>query len=342
MRCCSKCFNNHYLTKEIENSLKVEETQCDFCGSFEKTIPSYQLADKFLPFIDLYEQNPNGKKIAELLQCDWGISEHLSLDIFSCLIDSITENEFSNKFYVSRERMSINSIDTWNKFKEELQHSNRFFPTKYIDLDEIQNALRYMKAVDVPKKLYRARVSDGNSFPSDKMLAPPKKLVGNGRANPVGIPYLYTATDINTAISELRPHKGDFISVIELTVNTDNLDIADLSTPRFTSYLFRLNEDQLSELQSQIEFIKHLGEVLSQPVLPNKAELEYLPTQFLCELIKSTNVGMSENKQFDGVMFKSSLGDGKNIALFNYENNIFAGDVQLYQVDDIKYHHSEH
>jgi hypothetical protein len=56
-------------------------------------------------------------------------------------------------------------------------------------------------------------------------------------------------------------------------------------------------------------FLGHLCAALSKPVLPHKKDLEYLPTQYLCELIKDTN--------FDGIAFKSSLGKGDNYVIFN-------------------------
>ena len=56
---------------------------------------------------------------------------------------------------------------------------------------------------------------------------------------------------------------------------------------------------------------------LSKPVLPREADLEYLPSQYLCEFVK--HVG------FQGITFKSSLSNGDNYALFNDDGLVYVG-----------------
>ncbi|MEE2026036.1 RES family NAD+ phosphorylase, partial [Alkalimonas mucilaginosa] len=68
-------------------------------------------------------------------------------------------------------------------------------------------------------------------FEPTEMLAPPKDLVGNGRANPAGIPYLYVASDEVTAVSEIRPHTGEIVNVAEIQLET-SLKLIDLREPR--------------------------------------------------------------------------------------------------------------
>ena len=43
----------------------------------------------------------------------------------------------------------------------------------------------------------------------------------NGRANPVGIPYWYGATDPETAVAEVRPWKGAILTVAMLQATRD-------------------------------------------------------------------------------------------------------------------------
>jgi len=47
------------------------------------------------------------------------------------------------------------------------------------------------------------------------MGAPPNEKVSDGRGNPKGISYLYTANSIETAIYEVRPYLEDKITVAE-------------------------------------------------------------------------------------------------------------------------------
>ncbi|MDC4227713.1 MAG: RES family NAD+ phosphorylase [Candidatus Manganitrophus sp.] len=67
--------------------------------------------------------------------------------------------------------------------------------------------------------LYRARIQiDDSAIHLSEMGRPPAELARNGRANPVGIPYLYVASTPETAIAETRPHPGDLISVAKFKV----------------------------------------------------------------------------------------------------------------------------
>jgi len=71
------------------------------------------------------------------------------------------------------------------------------------------------------------------------------------------------------------------------------------------------DESEISMLRNDIEFLDKLGEELTRPVLPRSAAFDYVPSQYLCEYVKVCG--------FDGVMYRSSVGDGVNLALFNPE-----------------------
>ncbi|PZR22098.1 MAG: hypothetical protein DI539_06475, partial [Flavobacterium psychrophilum] len=58
-------------------------------------------------------------------------------------------------------------------------------------------------------------------YSGDKIGAPPPNIVGTGRINRPGVSYLYCATDEYTAISEIRPHPGDVVSIGKFIVDKD-------------------------------------------------------------------------------------------------------------------------
>lgn len=62
------------------------------------------------------------------------------------------------------------------------------------------------------------------------------------------------------------------------------------------------------------------------------SEIDYIPTQYICELIKV--------KGFDGIKFKSSLGKGNHILLFT-SKNVRIQKVKLARVKDIIYEFEE-
>ena len=66
---------------------------------------------------------------------------------------------------------------------------------------------------------------------------------------------------------------------------------------------------QIAQLRADLPFLERLGEELTRPVQPSGAAIDYIPSQYLCEFIKK--------KGFDGVVYRSSISDGINLALFN-------------------------
>ena len=155
---------------------------------------------------------------------------------------------------------------------------------------------------------------------------PPEKSVA-GRANPIGISYLYAASDKDTAIAELRPHKQHSITVVTISVDS-SIKLADLRSPKLSISPFRFIGENLSENVNNIHFLEHLSAELVKPVLPKDSNLEYLTTQYLCELIKSCG--------FDGIIYKSSVGRGDNYAFFSSDKLVFKS-VKMSQIESIKY-----
>ncbi|GAE32812.1 hypothetical protein JCM9152_4381 [Halalkalibacter hemicellulosilyticusJCM 9152] len=126
----------------------------------------------------------------------------------------------------------------WASFKEELKHTNRFFPsTKNDVLNESFNDVLKYRTTYLTKglNLYRARLG---KQAIDKMKAPPVYLAKSGRANPHGISYLYCATDEPTCVAEIRPWKGANITVTELNLNTE-LKIVNLLKGQLCPFLFQ-------------------------------------------------------------------------------------------------------
>jgi hypothetical protein len=145
--------------------------------------------------------------------------------------------------------------------------------------------------------------------PADQMGAPPKGTASHGRANPAGIPYLYLGSTPTTAVSEIRPHTGEIACVAEFSTPPD-LKVVDLRRPRKTVSPFLLPDAMdVARMRSDLPFLERLGEELTRPVLPHAAAIDYTPSQYLCEFIKK--------RGYDGVVYRSSVSDGINLALFS-------------------------
>ncbi|MCY4350376.1 MAG: RES family NAD+ phosphorylase [Thiotrichales bacterium] len=162
---------------------------------------------------------------------------------------------------------------------------------------------------EVPPSWHRARIENGAvQFAETDMGAPPPEKAGPGRANPAGIPYLYLASAPETAIAEVRPQKGEVLTVAEFTIEGPR-PIIDLRNPRKSITPFGMEDDDILELRENINFLEELGRELSAPVLPDGAAIDYIPSQYLCELIKKLG--------YHGVVYNSSACDGMNLALFD-------------------------
>jgi len=212
---------------------------------------------------------------------------------------------------------------------KELKHRNRFFPNDAPDKNHLEPFGKYIGKINNKnsQKFYRARINTSNNpFKIKEMGKPPKNLVSNGRANPIGIPYLYVASSIDTAISEIRGHKSEIITIVEYQIKS-NLELADLRDPKSTISPFELNDDnELEMIYKNLPFLTLLGNELSKPIIPREANLEYLPSQYLCELLKLIG--------FHGIIYKSSVSDGNNYVIFK-DNKLKATNTYQYQIVNV-------
>ncbi|MDD3052626.1 MAG: RES family NAD+ phosphorylase, partial [Candidatus Cloacimonetes bacterium] len=135
------------------------------------------------------------------------------------------------------------------------------------------------------------------------------------------------ASDVDTAISEIRPHKGEKVTVAEFKMFRD-LELADLRDPKESISPFQLNDDnELELIYKNLSYLTMLGNELSKPIIPQEVNLEYLPSQYLCELIKQIG--------FHGIIYKSSVSNGNNFVIFNDEK-LDVINCSYYEITDTK------
>jgi len=150
---------------------------------------------------------------------------------------------------------------------------------------------------------------------SPERMRPLANRAKEGRANPQGIPYLYLASQRETAMKEVRPWIGSYISVAQFkmirTLRVVNFvmpeDKPGASNPLDHMYF---DEEPSPEKREQAVW-SQIDLAFARPVDRNDDTADYAPTQILAELFKS--------KGFDGIAYRSSLGKGYNIVLFDTE-----------------------
>jgi len=140
-----------------------------------------------------------------------------------------------------------------------------------------------------------------------KRMKPLKDRAKEGRANPKGIPYLYVATDPETAAAEVRPWIGERISVGQFKIRRPlcvvNCTIHDKAG------LVYVGEEPSPEKREESVW-SSIDKAFATPVTSADNLADYAPTQIIAELFKVKG-------GFDGIKYRSSLGPGYNIALFD-------------------------
>lgn len=317
MYCCPNCFNDWFLkTFIIEQSTR--KGTCTFCESENSELLNPgDLEEKFVGVLNTYEPTEDGQLLHELIQQEWKSFNLPTVKIQDLLIEIHGyEYQTNPSFFDAPVSSSIDNSSglrlesEWDNFIDYIKHQNRFFSSDALDLDRIKLLFEEQK-IEYPrgKTLYRARISN-SKLPTDKMGAPPKKLASPGRANPMGIPYTYLAHDIDTTLYESRASLLDMVTVGEFKVKNKVKLLSMRDIDSFSPYQ---GEDNVGDFLSYKVFLNRLEKALSTPVRREDKDLDYIPTQYICEFVK--------NNGFDGVEFRSSLHqEGINVVIFDGEN----------------------
>ena len=148
-----------------------------------------------------------------------------------------------------------------------------------------------------------------DAFDPERMV-PKAEFVGDGRVNPKGIPCLYLASTQEAAVAEVRPWVGSYISLAQFKVMRDVVIVDCTKDKRqFPNWLLHKTPQEIpAEKREEIAW-GDIGYAFSRPVTPDEPVTEYVPTQILAEEFRA--------RGFDGIVYRSLLGGGLNIALFD-------------------------
>ncbi len=329
MYCCPECFGDRGLRKSII-ALHLVVGKCSYCDSENvPVIEPAKLSDYFETVISAYRENAGGKLLVSLFREDWGTFGHPRMDDFRAkdlLAEILDDREIVRHTFSPAYGLGVDWVRAWESLRNELMYRNRFFPEVGIDMGWFEAILvdLTLELHEVSRAWYRARIqADDTAFPIGEMRAPPPRKASPGRANPAGIPYLYLGSKPITAIAEVRPHTGDVVCVADFTI-PDDLRLVDLRAPRrMVSPFLKGDAAEIGKMRSALPFLERLGDDLTTPILPHAAAIDYTPSQYLCEFIKKST--------YDGVIYRSSVSDGINLALFNPARAI-PGSVRQHKV----------
>lgn len=312
---CSNCFTDTELTGFIQTKNQISD--CDCCGAKNiAVLPFEELLDFFKELLDNFQKSERGSGITALIQSNWSFFKDLAIGdkIINNALNQLN-SVFSNcDELVNFSDEIIENVDYWQKLKEQLKWEKRYltdinFLTDDLGWDGFFESKTVIGKEDI---LYRARLhsnADSEAFTEENMFCPPKRIAGGGRANPSGIPYLYLSDNEETILYEIRASYLDEITVASFGLADhieENIVISD-----FTEVPSLYTSNEINKRIKSTLLKKIISRDLSTPMRRYDSDLDYIPTQFICEFIKVfTNV--------QGIKFRSSLNNvGNNLVLFD-------------------------
>lgn len=349
MNCCTNCFSDPEIIGFIQSNSTVIG-QCQFCKCENvQIIEAKDLGETFEPVISLFKTIaelkitvPNEELLFQKLQANWNIFNIPDEQVIQSLLANIVSESHTADTPLLTTPVELearfNPIlradqheSKWTSFAEEIKFKNRFFLTETIDLPLLANLLEnFSTRYDVGAVFYRARVSTKLGFNIKDMGKPPIEKAASGRANPIGIPYLYVATTQETAVYESRPSFLDYITIAELHLNKALHIIRLREITALSPFIFG---EHIENYIIHQKYLYRLEQELSKPVRRFDKELDYLPSQYLCEYVKSLG--------YDAIEYSSALKfGGINLAIFNEEKlDIVKSEVVEISNVDLDFNH---
>lgn len=312
---CKNCFADKELIGFIVS--QNQRGDCNCCNSKNvEIIAVEELLDFFKELFDNFQSKADGQSLISLIQGNWSLFSnlHCGNKILNFVLDKLGSSITSSEELVDFNDEILENINYWFKLKEQLKWEKRYFT----NIDYLTNDLGwdsfFESKVVIQKEdvFYRARLhgsADKNAFTSAEMFCPPKEISSAGRANPIGIPYLYLSDNDETILYEIRASYLDDVTVASFTIKQqieEDIIISDFTESPTLYHPNEVNKKIKSTLLKQL-----ISRDLSKPMRRYDSELDYIPTQFICEFIKIfTNV--------QGIKFRSSLHKpGNNLVIFN-------------------------
>lgn len=341
MNCCKNCFRNEHVIAVIEKNDTIGD--CDHCDAKATyIIPESEIGPYLYACIrKAYEPRRYGQakdsciSVREIF--DWQgvfsgeIYEWDLVDDLICSIGNESLDEFDEPLFKPSDLYRLLDEETerhfndysmsWGEFKDQILHYARFFDiggesgTRERLLSSIRELLPFLEhTIPAGTMLWRSRECDIDIVDSDsrylgnELGPPPPAFASNGRMNPRGIPYFYTAEDANTAIIESRSRFGfsnvhaRFETIVPIRVVDINRSLAFRPKNIFDPE-YRHEEHWVSS------FLYDFHCEISRPITDAGALLDYVPTQVFSEYIRYLG--------YNGIRFRSSVHNGgTNCVLF--------------------------
>ena len=355
MKCCPKCFSDDVLSYFVESLSQGETGTCDFCRSENVPLftlmPECELSASFERLFDVIVPKDSVDRsrtlsepgsLIKVFSSTWNIFSFSDEVLIQKLLSEMFGAEewfkilLDCKVVVSPgkgdrplEEYSIFGSADWNEFSTSIMHKSRFF-TSLANNDVFEDLLKAARSEwDSRRCLYRARIWTGEKAePKESDFhEPPEDKASDGRMRPAGIPCVYTADSPETAAAEVRAGMHDAVAIATLKPLNDfefvDLGILDDISP--------FCDVDCSQLIANSDHLYNVARELARPVRPSDSTLDYVPFQYLSEVMQSFG---NEAIGYPSVMHQ----DGQNIACFSHFVDMFSIEsIDMYEVGDLAY-----
>ncbi|MCL2153617.1 MAG: RES family NAD+ phosphorylase [Oscillospiraceae bacterium] len=326
MRCCVECFKDVHIRSTIEKQSVLGD--CDYCSGTNVAVYDISktpnpISDAIIGLVQIYSVSdlPEAKLLKAALHDDWDIFNLVETTIQKLVIDLCdsvvgVESEIFTKNVIIAELLDddfmkefgVVSGVSWAKFAESIKYRNRFHSGMF-NADAFASFLSIIaKSYSAGVEFYRARITNNSSgyMPTEMNVPPPNKRSA-GRINPEGIGILYMSSDRNTVLNEVRASTFDYVSIGAFKLVKD-IKVVNLSGISETSPF--LYQGELEKYAANRKVFQEIALETAKPLRRSDSPIEYLPTQYIAEFIKSQG--------YDGVEYASTLREGGyNIAVFD-------------------------
>lgn len=364
MKFCSNCFNDTEI-KNIINSINNTDV-CDIHNVKSEHIYDTDKHDNLVPYfealVDVYTVASESQieidkaKYVRLkydLLYNWKIfndvckPENVHNIVKSICKEKYEESPslFDNDIVIEelfdleyKKEYSLLKTYSWDDFKTSLIKNNRYHTNIFNKKLFEQYCWAAPKFYSAGTKFYRGRISDKNGYSLEDMGCPPLKNSKAGRVNAEGVECLYLANNIETTINEVRAGVADYVTIATFELQKDII-IADLKNINKISPFSIPDANFLVNYAINKEHLSKINEEMSKVVRLSDTKLDYVPTQYICDFIKTLERDGSSNEvvRFAGVEYDSTLSsNGYNIAIF--DPTLFkATNIEIRQINSLKY-----
>lgn len=339
-RVCNHCVSDRHIKQFIKAN--GEESKCDYCEKNRaKTVDFNEFIEFFLGHVDSVYGDPSEEfvnfedgrtfSVVELLD-DIDLTEQESLrnDVEYSLSDRVW---CEKPYYQFDESDALKS--GWEKFSEVVKQSrythhklddDHFYepipPSAFLDtLSRVISQLGIYKTLIKGAFIYRVRVDKKKvKLTKASELAPPlpEQAIYPNRMSPSGVPMLYGAFDIGTAIKETYTgcDKEQVVTVAKFKL-LKNITLVDLT--KIPGYLGFFEEANFNN--QQIDFLKDFVGAISNPIdRDGREHIDYVPTQVITEHLRNVHHKIYENEKIYGLIYPSSKPKARNSVVIFCEN----------------------